>query len=160
MSSAISEAEVEEPGRYRRRRTRQAQLIIVIALAIGGALGAVARYAVSLAIPTQDGQFPWSTFIINVSASFVLGFVLILLVEQFPRGRLARPVIGTGVIGGYSTFSTFVLDAVELMRAGYVGIAVIYLLASVAIGLLAVSIGMTSARLAIRAERWLQQEMQ
>jgi fluoride exporter len=161
VGSAVRESEIEDFGTEpRRRRSRQAQMVIVGALAIGGVLGAVARYAVSLAIPTETGQFPWGTFVINISASFILGFVLILLIEAFPRGRLARPVIGTGIIGGYSTFSTFVLDAVELMRAGHVVIAVIYLLASVFFGLLAVWIGMTGARLAIKAERWLQEEIE
>jgi CrcB protein len=143
----------------RRRRERRVDAIIVVALGFGGVLGAVSRYALSLAIPTQTGQFPWNTFLINVSGSAVLGFILILLIEQFPRGRLARPVIGTGFIGAYTTFSTFMVEAVLLIRDGRPEYAVAYLVGSVFAGLLAVWTGMTSARLVLRAERWLQEEL-
>jgi fluoride ion exporter CrcB/FEX len=81
--------------------------------------------------PTEAGRFPWGTFLINITGSALLGYILILVIEQFPRGRLARPVIGTGFLGA--------------------------LIASVLAGLLAVWIGMTSARVVLRAERWLQQ---
>jgi fluoride exporter len=142
----------------RRRRARQVQGVIVVALACGGVFGALCRYAISLAIPTETGEFPWSTFLINLSGSAVLGFVLILLIEQFPRGRLARPVIGTGIIGAYTTFSTFEVDTVELIRDGHVASAVTYMTASVVGGLLFVWLGMATARLVLRAERWLQEE--
>jgi len=141
-----------------RRRTRRVQLVIVLALGCGGAVGAIARYAVFLAIPVPTGRFPWSTFIINISGSAVLGFILVLLIEQFPRGRLARPVIGTGVIGAYTTFSTFMVDAVLLVRTGHVGTAAAYVVASALIGLLAVWLGMTIARAVLEIERWLQEE--
>ncbi|HVX23390.1 MAG TPA: fluoride efflux transporter CrcB [Acidimicrobiales bacterium] len=147
-----------DPGR-RRRRSRQVQTIIVVALAFGGVLGAVSRYALSLALPTETTRFPWGTFLINVSGSAVLGFILVLVIEQFPRGRLARPVIGTGFIGAYTTFSTFMVETVELIRDGRPGTAVAYLAASVLAGLFAVWIGMMSARVVLRAERWLQQEV-
>ncbi len=143
----------------RRRRSRQVQAIIVVALSFGGVLGAVSRFALSLAIPTESGRYPWGTFVINVSGSAVLGFVLIMLIEQFPRGRLARAIIGTGFIGAYTTFSTFTVEALLLIRDGHPDIALAYLAASVAAGLAAVWVGMTSARLVLRAERWLQQEL-
>jgi len=143
----------------RQRRARQVQTIIVAALACGGVLGAVSRYAISLAVPTETGRFPWGTFLINISGSAVLGFLLILVIEQFPRGRLARPVIGTGFLGAYTTFSTFMVEAVELIRDGHPETAVAYLAASVFAGLSAVWAGMTGARIVLRAERWLQQEL-
>ncbi len=143
----------------RGRRARQVQAVIVVALGCGGVLGAVSRYALSLAVPTETGRFPWGTFLVNVSGSAVLGFILILVIEQFPRGRLARPVIGTGFIGAYTTFSTFMVEAVLLIRDGRPWDAIAYLAGSVAAGLLAVWIGMTSARLVLRAERWLQEEL-
>jgi CrcB protein len=92
-----------------------------------------------------------------VSGSAALGFVLVLVIEHFPRGRLVRPVIGTGFLGAYTTFSTFTVEAVDLVRAGHTGLALAYLAASVFAGLLAVWTGMTAARLALRAERWLQE---
>ncbi|MHB8328010.1 MAG: fluoride efflux transporter FluC, partial [Acidimicrobiales bacterium] len=101
-----------------RRRARHVQIVIVVAVACGGVIGALSRYLLSLALPTETGQFPWGTFLINVTGSALLGFLLVLLMEQFPRGHLARPVLGTGIIGAYTTFSTFVVEAVLLVRAG------------------------------------------
>jgi fluoride exporter len=74
-------------------------------------------------------------------------------------GRLARPVIGTGVVGAYTTFSTFMVESVLLVRAGDPAIAAIYLVASLVLGLVAVFVGMLGARVVLRAERWLQEEM-
>jgi fluoride exporter len=142
-----------------RRRFIRPQVIIVTSLAFGGSIGAVARYAISLALPTETGRFPWGTFVINITGSFILGFLLIVLIEQFPMGRLARPVIGTGVIGAYTTFSTFMVESVLLVRAGDPAIAAIYLVASLVLGLVAVFVGMLGARVVLRAERWLQEEM-
>ena len=130
---------------------------VVLALACGGAAGAVTRDAVSLAMPAAAGQFPWGTFAINVTGSFVLGFLLILVLEQFPRGRLARPILGAGFLGAFTTFSTFMVDAVQLVHDGRPTTAVAYVLASLFAGLLAVWLGMGSARVAIRAERWVQE---
>lgn len=144
---------------HRPRRSRQAQTVVVVALGFGGVFGAVSRYAISLALPTVTGHFPWGTFLINVSGSAVLGFVLILLREQFPAGRLARPIIGTGFIGAYTTFSTFMVEAVLLIRDGRPVEAILYLSASALAGLAAVWIGMMTARLTVRVERWLQEEM-
>jgi fluoride exporter len=144
------------PG-HGERRTRRAEAVVVVALACGGVLGAVSRYAISLALPTETGRFPWGTLLINVSGSAALGFLLVLVIEHFPRGRLARPVLGTGFLGAYTTFSTFTMEAIDLVRAGHAGTAIAYLAGSVFAGLLAVWAGMASARMALRAERWLQE---
>lgn len=141
------------------RRGLNPQALIVASLALGGALGAVARYAISLGLPSGPGRFPWGTFVTNISGSFALGFLLVLIIEQFPRGRLARPVIGSGFLGAYTTFSTFMVEAVELVRDGDPGIAAAYLVASLVVGLFVVWAGMMSARVVLRAERWLQREL-
>jgi CrcB protein len=137
-------------------RTRRAEAVIVIALACGGVFGAVSRYGVSLALPTETARVPWGTFLINVSGSAALGFLLVLVIDRFPRGRLARPVLGTGFLGAYTTFSTFTVEAIDLVRAGHAATALVYLAGSIFAGLLAVWAGMTSARMALRAEQWLQ----
>jgi fluoride exporter len=142
-----------------RKRARQTQTVIVGALACGGLFGALSRYALSLALPTKSGQFPWGTFLINLTGSLVLGFLLVLLLEQFPRGRLARPVIGTGFLGAYTTFSTFMVETVLLVRDGHVGDAIAYLASSTILGLVAAWTGIAFARLVLRAERWLQEEL-
>jgi CrcB protein len=118
-------------------------------------VGAVARYAVSLALPITGGTFPWSTFLINVSGSALLGFLLILLIEQFPRGRLVRPFVGTGVIGAFTTFSTFEVDALLLFRGHDIATGVLYLVESVFAGLFALWLGINAARFIVRAEYWL-----
>ena len=143
-----------------RPRVRRSQLVIVFALGCGGIVGALARYVVLLALPITQGQFPWNTFIVNVTGSAVLGFLLTLLIEQFPRGRLVRPFIGTGVIGAYTTFSTFEIDALLLFRGHHLMTGVSYVTASLLSGLLALWLGMSGARMAIRVEQWLQGEMQ
>jgi CrcB protein len=145
---------------HERLRKSRVQLVIVFALGLGGVVGAVARYAVSRALPVHADHFPWSTFLVNVSGSAILGFLLILMIEQFPRGRLARPVIGTGVIGAFTTFSTFEVDALLLFRADHPLVGATYVAASVFAGLAAVWMGMSAARLVLRTERWLQGEMQ
>lgn len=143
----------------RPRPSRRARTIMIVALGTGGALGTVSRYALSLALPVETDRFPWGTLLVNVSGSAVLGFILVLVIEQFPRGRLARPVIGTGFMGAYTTFSTFMVETVELIRQGRFETAAAYLAASVLAGLLAVWIGMVGARVVLRADRWLQQEV-
>jgi CrcB protein len=149
----------EPPGSAARPRPRRrVQLAILAAVAAGGAFGAVSRYAISLAIPETSSGFPWATFLINITGSAVLGFLVTLLRDQFPRGRLARPLLGTGFIGAYTTFSTFTTEAVLLARAGHPVVAVAYVLASVVAGLAAAWAGMISARLVAAVERWIQQE--
>lgn len=125
---------------------------IVLAVAVGGVIGALARYVISLGLPATTHQFPWATLIINVTGAAALGFLVILIQEQFSRARLARPLIGTGVLGAYTTFSTFMVDAVDLMRAGRPLTAALYLLGTLLGGLVAVWIGITMARLLLRAE--------
>jgi fluoride exporter len=158
-SSAQFHRDTHSPQRESKVRINRAQLVIVIALGCGGVVGAVARYAVSLALPIASGSFPWNTFLINVSGSAVLGFLLVLLIEQFPRGRLVRPFIGTGIIGAYTTFSTLEVDAILLFRVHHLLVGASYVMLSVIAGLMAVWLGMLSARLVIRAEQWLQGEM-
>jgi CrcB protein len=133
-------------------------MAIVMAIGIGGVFGAVARYAVSLALPTPAGGFPWATFIVNVSGSAALGFLLVLFVERLPRGGLARPIIGTGVIGAYTTFSTFEVDALTLVRGGHPGTAAVYVVASVIFGLVACWLGMTAVRALLQLERPARRE--
>jgi fluoride exporter len=142
-----------------RDRGRSAQRVVVVALGLGGVCGALARYGISLALPTTATGFPWATFVINISGSAVLGFLLVVLLEQFPNARLARPVIGTGFIGAYTTFSTFMVGAILLVRAGRGETAGLYVVSSLVVGLTAVWVGMVGARLAIRLERWLQEQV-
>ncbi|MEV7625107.1 CrcB family protein [Actinoplanes sp. NPDC089786] len=117
------------------RPPRQAQILAVIAA--GGVLGACARYGAGLLWPTTPGAFPWTTFWINVTGCALMGVLMVLITERPRPHPLIRPFLGTGVLGGYTTFSTYVIDAQHLFDGGLPGAALIYLVATLAAALLA-----------------------
>lgn len=118
----------------------------VAAIATGGSLGTLARYGVGRALVPAPLGFPWSTFAVNVAGSFLLGFILILVVERWPPTRFVRPFAVIGFCGGFTTFSTMAVEIAQRGQHGKVGIAAFYLMASLAAGLAAVALGMTVAR--------------
>ena len=96
----LDPSDPSEPSAGRRRVSRPAsrvELDVLAAIAAGGALGAPARYEVAQIIHVAKDTFPWATFWTNVSGSFALGFVLILLIERFPPTRYVRPFLATGI---------------------------------------------------------------
>jgi CrcB protein len=96
------------PGRrLPRRRHGHARSDVLAVIAAGGALGVAARYGVDNAIPTPTDGFPWATFWINISGSFVLGLFLVVVLERLGPTRYLRPFFGTGFVGSFTTFSTF-----------------------------------------------------
>jgi CrcB protein len=126
---------------------------IVAAIAAGGALGAPARYEVAQIIHVAKDTFPWATFWTNVSGSFLLGFLLILVIERFPPTRYLRPFFATGFLGAFTTFSTFTVETDLLIKDGHAFVGVAYALGSLAAGFGAVWIGILLARLApVRAQ--------
>src|SRR3954468_11226154 len=110
---------------------------VVTAVAGGGALGAIARWGVAEALPHDPGGFPWSTFSANVVGCFLIGVLMVLVVERWSRRPLARPFLGTGVLGGFTTFSTYAVDTRGLLAAGQPAVAATYLVGTLAVGLLA-----------------------
>ncbi|MEA2566321.1 MAG: fluoride exporter [Actinomycetota bacterium] len=125
---------------HRRRGT------ILAAIALGGALGAPARYGVAQLVHVAKGSFPWATFWTNVTGSFALGLVLVLILERFPPTRYVRPFVATGFLGAYTTYSTFAVETDLLVRGGQAGTGVVYGLASLVAGFVAVWAGMLVAR--------------
>ncbi len=119
---------------------------ILVAVAVGGALGTVARYELALADPLGPSRFPWATFLVNVVGSFVLGALLTALVANGPAAGWLRPLVGVGFCGGLTTFSTWMVESVLLTRAGDAGIASLYLVVSLVAGFLAVAGGVLLAR--------------
>ena len=115
-------------------------------VAAGGAIGACARHGATLLWPTPPSAFPWTTFVINVTGSALLGAVLVLLTERGAPHPLLRPFLGTGVIGGYTTFSTFAVDVQRLIERGQPLTALTYLLATVLVALLAVWVASSLTR--------------
>jgi CrcB protein len=138
-----------EPARGRRREPHpasRAQLDVLAAIAAGGALGAPARYEVAQVIHVAKDTFPWATFWTNVSGSFALGFLLIVVIERFPPTRYLRPFFATGFLGAFTTFSSFAVETDLLVKDGHAVVGVVYALASLVAGFAAVWVGMFCAR--------------
>jgi fluoride exporter len=129
-----------------RQRPTGTESRILAAVGVGGALGAVARYGVAVALPTAGYGFPFSTWLINVTGSLFLGFLLTVLTERRAPSRYARPFLGTGFTGGYTTWSTFMVDADLLLQHDHPVTAVLYIAATLAGGLAAVRFGVWGTR--------------
>lgn len=120
----------------------------VTAVALGGVLGAEGRYGLAEALPHRPGEWPWATLVTNLAGCLFIGLLMVVLLEVVPRPHpLARPFLGVGILGGFTTFSTFALDADTLLDDHRIGLAVGYLLASLIGGLLAVVAGQSAGRL-------------
>ncbi len=128
----------------------------IILVAVGSALGGLTRWGVGLALGRWLGHaFPWATFFINISGSFFLGWFATLVTDRFARGAESwveadhlRLLVAVGFTGAYTTFSTFEYEADQLLRANHAWTSILYLIASVALGLLAVRLGALLARAA------------
>lgn len=116
-------------------------------------LGATARFKLGEALPTHPGRFPWATFWTNISGSFVLGFLLVLLLERFPPTRYVRPFLATGVLGAFTTMSTYAVDMVLLIKDGHTATGLLYGIGSLAAGLSLGYLGVTTARVAPQRHR-------
>jgi fluoride exporter len=127
--------------------TKGATVPVVLAVAVGGALGAASRYGLDRVIERRSfAIFPWSTFTINLSGCFLIGLVIAVLVEQHQTPTWLRSGLVVGVLGGYTTFSTFAQEALDLLRAEDVALALLYSLGSLAGGVLAVLAGTVLGR--------------
>ncbi len=117
-------------------------MIGLLYVALGGALGSAARFGVNLAIPRMLGtDFPWATLIVNVLGCFVMVAVTAYLRAKMPEDENLRLFLTTGILGGFTTFSTFSLEFFGLMQRGQTPTALIYVAASVVLSLIAVMFG-------------------
>ncbi|MCU0260028.1 MAG: CrcB family protein [Ilumatobacteraceae bacterium] len=115
--------------------------MVLIVVALGGALGGGARYAVSELIGPPGGGFPWATLVENLTGALLLALAVTWIRVRHPHRHLLGPFLGAGVLGGYTTFSTFAADTRLLLADGDGGIAGAYLVATLAGGYLAVRVG-------------------
>ncbi len=122
-----------------------AQVAYLLA-AIGGALGALARWGVAEALPRADGGWPWATLLVNLTGCLLIGVLTGALAGRSPEPAWARPFLAVGVLGGFTTYSAFAVEAVGLAEAGRVAAAGGYVLASVLGGVLAVAAGVRAVR--------------
>jgi CrcB protein len=119
----------------------------VVAVGVAGALGALARYGVGgLILQRSARAFPWETFAVNVSGSFVLGFVFTVMTEQLTTASWLRAAVTIGFIGAYTTFSTLTYETYRLLEDGALGLATANVLGSAAAGLVAVYLGVVTGR--------------
>lgn len=105
------------PGR--RPAPWRGQASVVAVVAAGGGIGAAARYGASLLWPTRTGGFPWTTFWVNVAGCALMGVLMVVITEAWAAPRLVRPFLGTGVLGGFTTFSAYAVDVERLLGTGH-----------------------------------------
>lgn len=119
----------------------------ILAITLGGALGALSRYGLGLWISAKWNQgFPLHTFIINISGAFLLGFLNIIFLERLTLGPIWRLGIGVGFLGAYTTFSTFGYEVFMLLEEGSYWTAGLYTTLSILVGFTGVALGIGFAR--------------
>ena len=113
------------------------------AVAAGGVVGSLGRYAVGLALPHVSGAFAWSTFLVNVTGSLAMGVLVVWVLSMTQPHPWLRPFLGVGVLGGWTTFSSYALDLHAMAQAGHGLVAAAYLVGSLVVGLVAVGLGIS-----------------
>lgn len=134
-----------------RRSRRGAQWPVLAVVGAGGVLGALARHGLGQAVPTGAGGFPWTTFAVNVSGCLLMGALMVVISDVWPARPLLRAFLGTGLLGGYTTFSTYIVEAQHLINRGAAGAALLYLAGTAVAALAAVAAGTLLTRLALRS---------
>jgi CrcB protein len=142
------------PFAARTKRRRQDPRVLG-AIALGGFLGGEARYLLGLAFPTAHDAFPATIFAINITGSFILALLLVLILDVWPPTKYLRPLLATGFCGAYTTFSTWMVDTDKLISAGRYGLAAANIVGSLFAGLAATILGLAVGRalIAYRARR-------
>jgi CrcB protein len=116
-----------EGARRARHGAWHGQGPVVCVVAAGGGIGAAARYGASLLWPTPADAFPWTTLLVNAVGCALIGVLLVLIGEVWAAHRLVRPFFGTGVLGGFTTFSTYAVDIRRLVVDGHAATGAVYL---------------------------------
>ncbi len=116
------------------------------AIFLGGALGTAIRTGLTQLDPTRTGHWPWVTFAVNVAGCLLLGYLVTRLQERLPVTAYRRPLLGTGLCGALTTFSTFQLELVKMLGAGDIALAVLYGLGSLVAGFGGVMLGTALVR--------------
>lgn len=116
------------------------------AVFLGGALGALARALLGVAFPHAPTQWPWPTFVVNILGAFLLGYFATRLQERLPLSSYRRPLLGTGLCGGLTTFSTMQVEILGMLDHRQFGLAFAYALASVVAGYAAIHLATAMVR--------------
>lgn len=120
---------------------------VILAIAVGGALGTVARFLLDATFSDTAGHFPWTTLLINLSGSLAIGLLVPLVENVGRRAPLMRPFLIVGVLGGWTTYSTLAVDAVTLGKDGHAATGLLSLAATLVGGLLLVALGNVIGRM-------------
>lgn len=142
----VIDPDVDLGDALQRAETSPREWDILAVIALGGVLGAEARYGLSRLIPRSPRAFPWATLITNVIGCLPIGVLMVVVLQVLPPTRLLRPFLGVGILGGFTTFSTFDVDVVHLVREHRAATAVLYIAASLALSLLAVAFSLAATR--------------
>jgi CrcB protein len=134
---------MERVDRARAPRIDRAEVAAIFA---GGFIGAVARWRLVVAVPDAAGHWPWATFCANVAGAFALGYFATRLQERLPLSAYRRPLLGTGLCGAFTTFSTMQLELLRMIDAGRLWLAAGYASASLAAGFLAIALSTALVR--------------
>ncbi|SDK17542.1 fluoride efflux transporter CrcB [Streptomyces indicus] len=139
-----------DPDTAAASRQKPHQASVLAAVALGGGIGAVARHAASRAWPTAMDAFPWTTLCVNVVGCALIGILMVTVTETGRRvPPLVRPFLGTGVLGGFTTFSTYAVDVQHLIERGHPATALTYLAGTLAAALAAVWLASAATRKAL-----------
>ena len=129
------------------RRELAAHPTVLLAIAVGGALGSAARYGLSLALPHDAGRgVPWATLVTNAVGCLAIGVLMVVITEWLTPHVLLRPFLGVGVLGGFTTFSTYAVELRTMFARGALGPALLYLVLTLAAALAGVTAGSALAR--------------
>ncbi|WP_431999632.1 fluoride efflux transporter CrcB [Streptomyces sioyaensis] len=131
----------------------QGQWPVIGVVAVGGAIGASARYGAALLWPTAAGTFPWTTLTVNAVGCALMGVLMVVITEVRSAHRLVRPFVGTGILGGFTTFSTYTVDIQRLVDARRPALAVAYLAGTLLLALAAVWAAVAGTRALLELRR-------
>lgn len=138
-----SDVDLSQP---RQRREWTAHRWVLPTIAIGGMLGASARHGLELVWQVSPGEFPWATFITNISGCALIGLLMVYVVDLGAGHPLLRPFVGVGILGGFTTFSTFAVQTTDIIDAREPALALAYMFGTVAAAMVAVTLGLFLGR--------------
>ena len=141
------------PGRNAGSASPSRDRSVLAAVAIGGALGALARWSAGAWWPNGPGSFLWTTFGINVVGCALIGLLMVLVTDVYSNQRLLRPFVVTGILGGFTTFSTYSVDTERLLQDDHPVLALTYAALTLVVAIAAVTAATLLTRHAYRRTR-------
>jgi len=138
LAETIEDVHTSESLPVQRPRSRRTHGRLQAAIFAGGVVGALGRAGLVKALPWDGHGWPWATFVVNIAGTLLLGYFATRLQERLPPSTYRRPLLGTGFCGALTTFSTFQVELIKLVRNGAGGTALGYSAASIGAGLVGV----------------------